>query len=132
MKPLSGDEYSAILSTSELINTSSSSRVVFFKKGSPVIDRVPLGVRGGEDRDVDTGYANGRNSELTWFNMDKLSESEVLVLAVSILEGSTGFVSSAGLNCPLFAFDIKGDGESEAEAWWYSVTAPSQNNELSE
>ena len=62
--------------------------------------------------------------------MDKLSESKVLVLAVSILEGSTGFSSSAELNCLLFGFDIEGDGEAEAEAWWYSVTAASQNDEL--
>lgn len=123
MKDWSEDGYSDMFSTSAFIDTSSSPCVGIFEKGSPVIDRVSFGLRGGEGRGVDTGYAKGRNSELTRFNMDKLFESKVLVLAVSIFEGVTESANSLEIVCLPFGIEVRDDGKIEAEAWSFSVMA---------
>ena len=134
MKGWSDDGYSDIFSTFTYLDTSSSFCVGIFEKGSPVIDRVSFGLRGGEGRGgegrgVDTGYAKGRNSELTRFNMDKLLESKVLVLAVSIFEGVTESASSLEIVCLPFGIEVRNGGEVEVEAWSFSVMAISLTDE---
>jgi hypothetical protein len=48
--------------------------------------------------------------------MDKLSDLEILALSVSIFEGSTGLVSSVGINCLLIRWGVRDDGGPGAEA----------------